>query len=740
MPEQQQQKQVKSGGGFMDLLLGGAVREGAPPAPASSEAAAGGGFFDMLLRGGGVASAVPGKGAEQKMDALTDEDKEMQKRYEEGLQKVLDIIAPPGMEVNFKYVKVGERCARSFFVYNWPSQIIPGWLSNIINLDAEMDIAQYIYPTANDAVLRMLRKKVTEIRSTIHIRQEKGFSRDPQLQAALEDAELLRDLLARGYEKLFAFGLYFTIYAPTLEKLQQTQIQLESMLGGKLILTKPAVFQQEHAFNSVLPLCLDEIEINRNMNTSPLATTFPFNSSDLTSDSGILYGINRHNDSLIIFDRFSLPNANSTVFATSGAGKSYTVKLEVLRSLMVGTEVFVIDPENEYRELAEVVGGAVVPLSLSSSHRINPFDLPAHVQNVGEEARQGDTLRAAAVNLHGLFKLMLGEISPDEDSILDRAILDTYALKGITMETKNPGSMEPPLLGDLIDVLSTTRGGENMAKTLSKFTQGSLAGMFDQQTNVSVNTQLMVFQTRDLEEILRPMAIYIVLNFLWNRIRSKIKKRLIIIDEAWNLMQYEDSASFLFGIFKRARKYFLGITTITQDIDDFMKSSFGKPIITNSSMQILLKQAPTAVKSLKEAFNLTQGECYLLLNAAVGQGVFFAGKKHVAIQVVASFKENEIVTTNPEEMARRQMRKEAKIKEQLGIRVVEGAVEKESKEPEETPSAAKTMEGKGEAKEAGSAGETRTGSGSGAPDGPAADSTMSNAESKEPPQGRLENL
>jgi type IV secretory pathway VirB4 component len=581
-------------------------------------------------------------------ETLTAEDKVVLKHYEEGLQKILDLIAPAGMEIRSKEVILNEQHARTLFVYNWPNYIYPNWLSQIINFDAQMDISQFIYPTANNAIMKMLRKKVAELRSSIRMLEQRGIVRDPALEAALQDAEELRDLLTRGREKLFQFGMYITIYADDDAKLKKLQTDIESLLGGKLVLTKPAVFQMEHGFTSTLPLCLDELEINRNMNTSPLATSFPFSSSDLTDDHGILYGINRHNDSLVIFDRFDLPNANANVFATSGAGKSFAVKLEILRSLMLGTEVLVIDPENEYVDLCKTVGGTYIPMSLQSSFRVNPFDLPKAVR--GDEAETGEVLRSAVINLHGLLKLMLGTLTPTEDGILDKAILDTYALKGITLQTENPGDIEVPTLHDLVDVLMTTDGGENMAKILQKYTEGSYAGLFDQPTNVQLESQMVVFQIRDLEDQLRPIAIYIVLNFLWNRVRAELKKRYLVIDEAWNLMQHEDSARFLFGIVKRARKYFLGITTITQDVDDFVNSPYGKPIITNSSLQILLKQSPTAVDNLQKLFYLTDGEKYVLLNSGVGQGIFFAGNKHVAIQIIASPAESAVITTKPEEV------------------------------------------------------------------------------------------
>lgn len=585
-------------------------------------------------------------------EELSKEDKEVLKRYEEGMQRMIDVIAPAGLKFEHNTIKLNDQLvARSFYAYNWPSQIYPNWMSQLINYDVQMDISTFIYPASNKVILKMLRKKVTEMRSSIRMLQQRGIVRDPALEAALQDAEELRDLLSRGSEKLFQMGFYFTLYAENEQKLKKAQTDVEAILGGKLILTKPSVFQMEHGWTSTLPYCLDELDFNRNMNTQALATSFPFSSSDLTDDHGILYGINRHNDSLIIFDRFDLPNANANVFATSGAGKSYVVKLEILRSLIQGVQTYVIDPENEYLDLCKTVGGTIIPVSLQSSFRINPFDLPKAVR--GEDAEVGEVLRSAVINLHGLFKLMLGSITPAEEGVLDKAILNTYALKGITLQTPDPTGMEPPVLADLIDVLRTTEGGESMAQTLQKFTDGSFSGLFDKPTNIELDKELVVFQIRDLEDVLRPIAIYVVLNFLWNRVRADMRKRFLVIDEAWNLMQYEDSAQFLYGLIKRARKYYLGVTTITQDIDDFINSPYGKPIISNTSLQILLKQSASSVDNMAKLFYLTEGEKYLLLSSGVGQGVIFAGNTHVAIQIVASPNEHAIITTKPEEVMKR---------------------------------------------------------------------------------------
>ncbi|MBP7057800.1 DUF87 domain-containing protein [Candidatus Gracilibacteria bacterium] len=554
------------------------------------------------------------------------------------------------MEIKYDGIRVEGLYCQSFYVYAYPRYLDTNWLSPIVNFDVTMDIAQFIYPIDSSRIMQVLKKKVAQMQSAVRINQEKGLVSDPALETALQDAEELRVQIQRGQEKFFQFALYFTIYSDDEKKIAKASKQLESMLGSRLVLTKKAELQSEHGFNSCLPMCLDELEIVRNMNTSPLSTTFPFSSADLTSNEGILYGLNRHNDSLIIFDRFSLENANSVVFAKSGAGKSYAVKLEILRSMMIGTDVIVIDPENEYEALAQTVGGTYLRVSLTSDRRINPFDVGAPFE--GEEVQPGDLLRSNIINLHGLLKIMLGGVNPEEEGILDKALIDVYALKGITMEVVDPSVFPSPTMEDLYDILSTMEGGTSLAQRLQKYTSGTYSGLFNKPTNIDLESGMMVFCIRDLEDALRPVAMYIILNYIWNRVRSKLKKRILVIDEAWTMMQFEDSAKFLFGLVKRARKYYLGITTITQDVEDFVKSPYGKPVITNSSMQLLLKQAPAAIEYLQKIFNLTEGEKYMLLNSGVGQGLFFAGLKHVAIQIIASYTEDKIVTTNPEEILR----------------------------------------------------------------------------------------
>lgn len=573
--------------------------------------------------------------------------KQAEKEYQKGLVALRDLLAPSDMQVTFGDYKLSGVSSKSLLVTSYPRFLHSNWMSPIVNFDSTLNVSQFIYPFNSEQILGVLKKKVTQMHATMRMNQEKGLVRDPALETALQDAEELRTKIQRGQEKFFHLGFYMSVLDEDPKKLERNTKQLESVLGGQLITTRRTNLRAEQAYHTTMPLCQDEIDSTVNMNTSPLSSSFPFTSATLTSDEGILYGLNRHNDSLVIFDRFSLENANSVVFAKSGAGKSYAVKLEILRSLMIGADVIVIDPENEYEDLAHTVGGTYIKVSLNADRRINPFDLPKPLKD--QDLKPGDLLRSNIISLHGLLKLMLVNITPTEESLLDKALIDVYALKGITMDLIDPSDLEPPTLPDLQNVLEGMKGTDDLVKKVEKYTKGTFSGIFNMPTNINLQNGLVVFSIRDLEDDLRPIAMYIVLNYIWNRVRSSLRKRILVVDEAWNLMQHEDSAKFLYGLVKRARKYYLGITTITQDVEDFLKSNYGKPIITNSSMQLLLKQAPTAAEVLKSTFNLTEGEKYLLLNSGIGQGLFFAGNQHVAIQVIASYTEDKIVTTNPED-------------------------------------------------------------------------------------------
>lgn len=572
------------------------------------------------------------------------EEVEAQKAFEAGITTLRDLISPSSIEIHSDYFRLGTKYGRTMYIYGYPRYLSTGWLSFLINMDEVIDISVYIYPVDTAIVMKNLTKKVTQLEASQAINDEKGKVRSPELEAAINDAENLRDQLQLGSEKFFRFGLYITIYSDSLDGLQDIQSKIEAELGQQMVFSKVATSQQEQGMNSTMPQSTDQLLIRRNMNTGAISTTFPFTSADLTQEKGILYGINLHNSGLIIFDRFSLENANMVVFAKSGAGKSYTVKLEALRSMMVGTEILIIDPENEYQKLAEAVGGSYVRLSLNSDVRINPFDLP----QVVDEEDNNDALRANIITLHGLIRLMVGgALSPAEDADLDQALVDTYARAGITADPATHANI-PPTIVNLYDTLLHMGGtGPQIAQRLKRYTSGTFAGIFSQQSNININNQMVVFNIRDLEDELRPVAMYIVLSHIWNIVRSSIKKRILIVDEAWQLMKFEDSANFLFSLAKRARKYFLGLTTITQDVEDFMSSKLGRSIIANSSIQLLLKQSTSAVDVLSDVFKLTEQEHKLLSNFPVGQGLFFAGQNHVNIQIIASDTEDALITTNP---------------------------------------------------------------------------------------------
>ncbi len=561
-------------------------------------------------------------------------------------KNIKDIIAPAGLEINPGYLKLGDKFTKTIFLFAYPRYLSSGWFNSTINLAELLDISIFIHPVDTAMALRNLRKKTAQIEAQLIERQEKGLVRDPVLETAFQDIEMLRDQLQQAQEKLFNIGVYITIYAESLVALEKLEEKLNSLFESQMVYVKPATFQQLEGFSSTLPINSDKLLIHAPFNSGPASSMFPFVSVDLTSDEGILYGINRHNNTLVIFDRFSLENANSVVFAKAGSGKSYACKLEILRSLMLGIDVLVIDPENEYQKLAESVGGSFFKISLTSESQINPFDIPI----VPEGENPADIFKSHILNLTGLIKLMLGVITPEEEAILDRAVTATYESRDITPDQKDFTKLPPPLLEDFQVVLENMEGGRSLATRLERIPRGSYAGFTNKSTNIDIKNRLIVFSVRDLEQQLRPIAMYIVLNFIWNLIRADFKKRIMIIDEAWWLMKYPDSAAFLFSLAKRCRKYYLGLTTITQNAEDFLESQYGRPIITNSALQLLLKQSPASIDVIAKTFNLSEAEKQLLLEAEVGEGVFLAGLKHVAIQIIASYFENKIITTNPEEL------------------------------------------------------------------------------------------
>ncbi len=561
--------------------------------------------------------------------------------------KIVDVIAPSSVQELQGQLRVEEKFSRSFFVFSYPHYITAGWVSPVINLNIQLDISFFIHPASTEEVLKKLRKRLTEVQAEIMDNQEKGLVRNPMIETAYKDMEELRDRLQSAQERMFYFGLYITIYGDSEKEISETESTLRSIFESKVIYIRPALFQQGAAFTSTSPYGMDLLQTHTPMNTEPLSSIFPFISFDLTASDGILYGVNKHNRSLVLFDRFSLENANAVIFGTSGAGKSYLVKLDVLRSLMSGVEVIIVDPENEYRTLAESVGGSFFSISLGSSHQINPFDIPIP----GEEESTGEVLRTNTINLVGLLRIMLGGLSPEEDALIDQAVTETYAARDITPESDpNTWAEKVPLLSDLEQVLESMEGTRPLILRLRRFTRGTYSNFFNQHTNISVENNLTVFGIRDLEDEMRPIAMFIIMRYIWKVVSSSLRKRLFVIDEAWLMMQNEDGASFLFGLVKRARKYWLGVTTITQDVSDFMQSSYGKPIVTNSALKILLKQSSAVIDMIQQVFNLTEEEKFILLEGEVGEGIFFAGQKHVAIKITASYTEDQIITSSPEEV------------------------------------------------------------------------------------------
>src|SRR6056297_198816 len=574
-----------------------------------------------------------------------DPQKETLAALENALMTLEDVIAPNAVQVSPRQLNVSGKMARSFYAISYPHYLNDGWIEPILNLEQEMDIIIFIHPIDTADTLKKFQKKVAEVQSQINLNYEKGMVRDPQLEAAYRNLEELRDKLQQAEEKLFDVGLYIALYADNEEELNKSESELKGILDSRLIHVKPAQFQQDVAFKSIIPTSSDELLVHNKFNSSPLSSFFPFTSFDLTSDTGVLYGINRHNSSLVLFDRFSLTNYNSVTFATSGAGKSYTTKLEILRSLMFGTEVIVIDPEREYEYLAEATGGRFFNISLSSEHHINPFDLPAPQEDENPE----DVLRSHIIELIGLFRLMLNGLSSEEETIIDRALHETYALKDITGNA-DFSQLETPLLTDFEMVLAGMEGSASLISRLQKYTSGTWSGFMNRPTNVDINQKFVVFSLRDMEDELKTVAMYIITNHIWSAIRRRLQRRLLVIDEAWWMMKSEDTASFLFMLAKRGRKYYLGLSTITQDVDDFLRSPYGVPMITNSSLQLLMKQSPTAIDNIQATFNLTDEERHLLLESSVGEGIFFAGLKHVAIRVIASYTEDQIITSDPSQL------------------------------------------------------------------------------------------
>lgn len=585
----------------------------------------------------------------------TKEDQDLQKikEFSRGLVTIQDIIAPEAIEVDFTYQKINSTYSRTIFVAGYPRTVPANWLSPLINFPHQLDVSMFIFPVDSGEILENLKRKITEMEAEIQSDIRSGKISNINTEVKLDDARVIREQLAKGAERFYQYGLYVTIKSEDVDTLDVMTKKLQSTLGSLLIISKKATLQMDEGFKTTLPMGIDKLMITRNMDTTSLATTFPFTSSELTMDSGIVYGLNEHNDSLVIFDRFRMENANMVIFAKSGAGKSYTVKLEILRQMMFGAEIIVLDPEHEYEELCQTLDGEYINFTFGGTTKINPFDL----SNLYEEGE--NELGQKIITLHGLLKVMLGEMTPPQEAILDRSLVAAYKAKGITPDPATQTN-QPPMMEDLYKSLigMETPEADDLASRLEKYITGSFRGIFDQASNLNIKNQLTIFSVKEMADELRPVAMFIILDFIWTRVKKDLKKRILVIDEAWYFMKHRDSASFIHGMVKRARKYYLGITTITQDVEDFIGNDFGKAIVTNASIQFLMKQSTAAIPVLSETFYLSEGERQLLMAADVGEGIFFAGSNHVALRVVASEDEHDIITTDPAELMKKRAQKE----------------------------------------------------------------------------------
>ena len=586
---------------------------------------------------------------EQAQASVDQRTMEQLKEFSRGLVTIQDIIAPEAIEVDFTYQKINSTYTRTLFIAGYPRSVPANWLSPLINFPHQINVSMFIYPMDSSEILDNLKRKITEMEAEIQSDLRAGKISNINTEVKLEDARFIREELAKGSERFYQFGLYVTIQAKDLEELERITKAIQSSLGSLLIVSKKATLQMDEGFKTTLPMGTDKLMVTRNMDTTSLATTFPFTSSELTMETGIMYGINEHNDSLVIFDRFKMENANMVIFAKSGAGKSYTVKLEILRQLMFGVEIIVMDPEREYEDLSKAVGGEYINFTFGSDTKINPFDL----SNLYEEGE--NELGQKIISLHGLLKVMLGEMTPQQDALLDRALVAAYKAKGVTPDPATQTN-SPPLMEDVYKALigMENEDANNIAARLEKFITGSFRGIFDHASNIDIKSQLTVFSVKEMEDELRPIAMYIILDFIWTRVKKDLKKRILVVDEAWYFMKHPDSASFLHSMVKRARKYYPGVTTITQDVEDFLHNDYGRAIVTNASITFLMKQSTASIPILAETFYLSQGERQLLVTSDVGEGIFFAGQNHVALRVVASDEEDAVITTNPEEIYRRQ--------------------------------------------------------------------------------------
>ncbi len=562
-----------------------------------------------------------------------------------GEQDQVDLISYSGLREESSHLQIGDRFIRTLFISGYPYVASTGWLSMLINFNHNIDVAYHIEQVDPLLALPKLNRKITELESTKRNMLKDGKVIGSEITDPLESAMELKDKILRGQEKLFQVSIYMTISAESLVELQKLTTLLETVMSTRLFYIKTATFQQVEGLQSILPRGENLLDQKRNLDSSSAALTFPFVSSELVQESGILYGINRSNNSLVIIDRFSLTNANSIIFAQSGSGKSYTAKVEILRQLMQGTRVIVVDPEREYKQLAASVEGTYIQLSSKSKEKINPFDFSTTTVT-GENG-----LSEHIQDLTEIISLMVGGLSSEEKAVTDKAIIQTYKEFAFTLNgnTKPTKKQEFPLLKDFFKTLKKLKQ-KDLCDRLERFVKGSLSSVFDSQTNIELGNRLVVFDIKDLNESLRPIMMLTIANFVNSQVKSHPQKRILVIDEGWILLQQEESARFISGLVRRARKYYLGVMIISQQANDFLSSEYGRAIASQSSLRVLMKQDTTTIKKVAEEFHLSGYEQHFLLTCDRGEALIIADQNHVALKVVASEKEHPLLTTDPREI------------------------------------------------------------------------------------------
>ena len=570
---------------------------------------------------------------------------EVEKHYSTTIHDYKSHIAPAYWEVKGSGYNISWIFGKTYYAQSYPSYIDALRTRDVFSFHAKRDMSFFIYPEEDSAIQSMLKQKATQLKAEMRESTQKGITLDTEIEQQYRDVDTIRQKLTTREERYFETGFYVNIYEQDEKNLQETCKKFEQKIAGYGIRMKNAIQRMDEWFHTWLPLCTDELGIVRSAITSSLAGSFPFIANDLVQNSWILYWVNTQTGWLVIFDRFNskLENMNSVVLATSWAGKSFLVKLEALRYLLNGIDVIIIDPENEYKALCQKVAGTYINIATNAQQYLNPFDIPPAIEDV--EYGPWDLLRSQVMSLIGMVALLIGTLTAVEEAVLDKALQSTYTLKWFSFEATNYEGKQPPLMGDLMNILDGMEWGDNIALRLSKYVTGTFGKLFNNYTNVDINNPLTVFSIRDLEDALRTPAMYSVLNFIRTKVRSHKKKRLIAIDEAWILLQNEISANFLYGLTKRARKYGVGITTISQDIEDFVRSKYGKPIISNSALQILLKQSTTSIKALNTLLWLSATEQQRLVSAGIGEWLIFASSQHVGVKILSSSSEKNFITT-----------------------------------------------------------------------------------------------